>query len=109
MSLTEWTRVASNDDLEEGEMLGVDAGTVKVCLARVGGQVYAMNDMCTHFATRLSGGELYADELEVECPLHDSRFSFKDGQPHQVPADEPVEVYGVRIEGDGILVGPADT
>lgn len=107
MSLTEWTQVAMTDELPDGEMIGVDVGAVKICLARVNGTYYAMNDVCTHFATRLSGGELFADQMEVECPLHDSKFSFLDGEPHQVPADKPVEVYGVRVEGDGIVVGPA--
>lgn len=108
MSLAQWTKVASVGDLPEGEMLGVEAGGVKICLARAQGKYYAMNDICSHFATRLSGGEFYPDDLEVECPLHDSRFSLVDGTPHEVPADEPVEVYVVRVEGDDIVVGPVE-
>ncbi|MEU0265087.1 non-heme iron oxygenase ferredoxin subunit [Nocardioides sp. NPDC006303] len=108
MSLDQWTKVAAVGDLPDGEMIGVDAGQVKICLARVEDKYYAMNDICSHFATRLSGGEFYPDDLEVECPLHDSRFSLVDGSPHEVPADEPVQVYAVRVDGDEIVVGPAE-
>ncbi len=108
MTLTQWTKVATVGDVPDGDMIGGDTGEVKVCIARAGDKYYAMNDICSHFATRLSGGEFYPDELEVECPLHDSRFSLLDGAPHQVPADQPVEVYAVKVEGDDILVGPAN-
>ncbi|AKE01516.1 hypothetical protein XU06_31875 (plasmid) [Rhodococcus erythropolis] len=109
MSLNQWTKVAAVEDVPEDEMIGVTAGQVKICLARVKGKYYAMNDICSHFATRLSGGELYPDQLEVECPLHDSRFSLIDGSPHEVPAEECVDVYAVKVEGDEILVGPRES
>jgi nitrite reductase/ring-hydroxylating ferredoxin subunit len=83
MSQTDWTKVATKDELPDGEMIGVN------------------------FATRLSSGELFSDELEVQCPLHDSKFSFVDGKPNQVPADKPVAVYEVKVVDDEIFVGPA--
>src|SRR5690606_41747545 len=49
--------------------------------------------------TWLSSGELFPEKLEVQCPLHDSKFSFETGDPHQPPADKPVEVYAVKVEG----------
>jgi nitrite reductase/ring-hydroxylating ferredoxin subunit len=107
MSQTDWTKVATKDELPDGEMIGVNAGTLKVCLAQIDGKYYAVNDVCTHFATRLSSGELFSDELEVQCPLHDSKFSFVDGKPNQVPADKPVAVYEVKVVDDEIFVGPA--
>ena len=48
-------------------------------------------------------GELFPEKLEVQCPLHDSKFSFVDGTPHQPPADKPVETYAVKVEGDGVV------
>ncbi|MFE2487689.1 MULTISPECIES: Rieske (2Fe-2S) protein [Streptomyces] len=107
MSLTEWTKVATTDELPDGEIMGVEVGDLKICLARTGGKVYAINDICTHFATRLSTGELFEDELAVQCPLHDSKFSLLDGTPDEVPADDPVQVYAARLDGDNIVVGPA--
>jgi 3-phenylpropionate/trans-cinnamate dioxygenase ferredoxin subunit len=49
---------------------------------------------------------LFADSCEVQCPLHDSRFSLVDGRPTGLPATKPVKTYAVRIDGDDILVGP---
>ncbi|MGQ4618834.1 Rieske 2Fe-2S domain-containing protein [Nocardia sp. R7R-8] len=107
MSLTEWNKVASKDDLPEGEMIGVEVAGLKICLARIGGDYYAINDVCTHFATRLSDGELCSDEMAVQCPLHDSKFSLVDGTPDDEPAEDPVDVYAVKVIGDDIVVGPA--
>ena len=106
--LTEFVKVATVSDVPEGEMIGVTAGDVEICLAQVDGELYAINNICSHFYTWLSSGELFADVCEVQCPLHDSRFSFKTGEPHQAPADKPVDVFSVRVEGDDILVGPKE-
>lgn len=108
MPLTEWTKVATKDECPEGEMIGVEAGGLEICLAQVDGKFYAINNICTHFYTWLSSGELFPEKLEVQCPLHDSKFSFVDGTPHQPPADKPVEVYSVKVEGDDVLVGPKE-
>lgn len=102
----EFVRVASVSDVPEGQMISVEADGIPVCLARIGGEFYAINDICTHFFTYLSSGEIDVEACQVQCPLHDSRFSFKTGEPHQPPADVPVETYAVRIEGDDIYVGP---
>ena len=108
MPLTEWTKVATTGELPDGEMIGVEAGGLEICLAQINGKYYAINNICTHFYTWLSSGELFPEKLEVQCPLHDSKFSFETGEPHQAPADKPVEVYSVKVEGDDILVGPKE-
>jgi nitrite reductase/ring-hydroxylating ferredoxin subunit len=108
MPLNEWHKVATTSEVDDNEMIGVEAGGLEICLAKINGQYYAINNICTHFYTWLSSGELFPDRLEVQCPLHDSKFSFENGAPHQAPADKPVEVYGVKVEGDDILVGPKE-
>ena len=108
MALNEWTKVLAKDELPDNEIVGVKVGGVKLCLAQVNGEYYAINDICSHFYTRLSSGELYEDELAVQCPLHDSKFSLVDGKPHAEPAEKPVDVYAVKIDGDDIFVGPKE-
>ncbi len=102
--LNEFTRVAAVDDVPDGEMLGVVAGGIEICLAHIAGSFYAIGDICTHFYTLLSTGELHVDVCEVECPLHDSRFNLATGEPSHLPADKPADVYEVRVEGNDILV-----
>jgi naphthalene 1,2-dioxygenase system ferredoxin subunit len=106
MPLDEWHKVATTAELDDNEMIGVEAGGLEICLAKINGKYYAINNICTHFYTWLSSGELFPEKLEVQCPLHDSKFSFETGDPHQPPADKPVEVYSVKVEGDDIMVGP---
>jgi nitrite reductase/ring-hydroxylating ferredoxin subunit len=106
--LTTYTRVAGTGDLKDGSMLNVSAEGEAICLARLGDKYYAINNVCTHFFTYLTDGELYPDTCEVQCPLHDSRFNLETGEASEPPADVPEEVYNVKIEGDDILVGPKE-
>ena len=103
---SQFQKVASVSDLAEGEMIGAAVGEEKILVAKIGGEYFAINDICSHFYTLLSNGELYTDTCEVQCPLHDSRFCLRTGRPTDLPAEKPVEVYAVRIEGDDIVVGP---
>jgi 3-phenylpropionate/trans-cinnamate dioxygenase ferredoxin subunit len=105
-TITEFVKVCSVDDLPEGAMKGLSVGDQEVLVAHLNGNFYAINDICSHFFTMLSSGLLHADLLEVECPLHESRFSLITGEPHAPPADTPVEAYTVRVEGNDVFVGP---
>jgi nitrite reductase/ring-hydroxylating ferredoxin subunit len=104
--LNEFVRVASVDEVPEGKMLGIAAEGEDVCIARIDGIYYAIDNICTHMYTWLDSGELFPDSREVQCPLHESRFSFETGEPTTPPAESPVQRYAVRVEGNDILVGP---
>jgi len=104
--ISDFVKVASVDEVPEGTMLGVEAEGEDVCIARIGAQYYAINNICTHMYTWLDSGELFPQTREVQCPLHESRFSFETGQPMTPPAETPVKTYSVRVEGDDILIGP---
>src|SRR5947209_20310261 len=104
--LTKFVKVGTVSDLADGDMRDASVEGEEILLARVGEQYYAVNNICTHFFTYLSGGELFPESCEVLCPLHDSRFSLVDGRPTGLPATKPVKIYAVKVEGDAILVGP---
>ena len=104
--ITEFAPTIPEADLEEGSMRGVMVSNVPVLLAKVGGELFAINDICSHFHTHLSQGELLVDRIEVQCPLHDSCFSLRTGEPTDEPAEDPVETYTVKVEGGTIYVGP---
>ena len=67
--------------------------------------VYAIGDRCSHADYSLSEGDLYADELELECPKHGSTFSLTTGEPQCLPATAPVPVYAVERRGRRRLRG----
>lgn len=98
--------VARVDDIPDRGMKQVVAHGEPVGLYRVGGNVFAISDYCSHEQTFLTDGDFDADDLEVECPLHGSRFNVETGDVRILPATKPVPTYQVRIEGDVVLVGP---
>ena len=98
--------VAALDEIPDGGMKQVSAHGDVVGLYRVGDRVWAVNDYCTHEETFLTEGEFEPEEMEVECPLHGSRFNVVDGSVRILPATKPVATYPVKVEGDIVLVGP---
>ena len=46
------------------------------------------------------GGEVWADECQIECPRHGSTFDLRTGEPCSLPATQPVAVYDVEVDGD---------
>ncbi|MDP9068235.1 MAG: non-heme iron oxygenase ferredoxin subunit [Actinomycetota bacterium] len=98
--------VATLGEIPDGGVKQVSVHGDVVGLYRVGLDVYAINDYCSHEETFLSEGEFDREELEVECPLHGSRFNVVDGSVRILPATKPVASYPVKVEGDVVLVGP---
>ena len=104
--LTEFVKVASVGDLQGNGMLAVSAGAEEIIVARIGDDYFALDGWCSHEAGLLAEGQLHEGTCEVECPLHEGFFDLKTGRATNPPADEPVSVYQVRIDGDDIFVGP---
>ena len=102
--LLDYTKVAMVSDLSDGEMIAVNVEDQEVLLAKIDGEFFAINNVCSHFRALLTDGELHTETYEVQCPLHDSCFDLRTGIPKDLPADTPVATYSVRVEGDCILV-----
>jgi len=95
-------RACSLSDLpEEGAIRVVLDGT-PICVARSGGEVYAINDICSHADVSLSEGDV--EDGTVECWLHGSCFDLRTGAPTGLPATKPVATYPVTVEGDDVLI-----
>lgn len=100
-----FVKVAQVSEISPGEMLAVDYPTGDaVLLANVEGVIYACDDICSHAYASLSEGDL--NGAEVECPLHGAVFNVTTGEPLTPPANSPVKVYPVQVDGDDILVAP---
>ncbi|HEX2294350.1 MAG TPA: non-heme iron oxygenase ferredoxin subunit [Actinomycetota bacterium] len=98
--------VARLDDIGDGEMKQFSVAGELVGVYRVGDDVYALSDVCSHQEAYLTEGEFEPEDLEVECPLHGSRFNVTTGEVRILPATKPVASYSVKVEGGEILVGP---
>lgn len=97
-------RVCARDDLAPGNARCFDVGGQRVALVRVGDDFYAVGDTCSHADFSLSEGDVWGDELEIECPKHGSTFSLVTGEPQSLPATTPVPVYDVVVDGDDVKV-----
>ena len=102
--MEDFVKVAATTDLPPGELMLVEVEDERIALANVGGQYYAVPDECTHSGCPLSDGELEGERLQ--CPCHGSQFDVRTGEVVGPPADEPLTLYAIRIEGNDILVGP---
>jgi 3-phenylpropionate/trans-cinnamate dioxygenase ferredoxin subunit len=104
--VADFQAVAKLDEIPDGGMRQFVAHGEPIGLYRVGNEVFAIHDICTHEQTFLTDGEFEIEDMEVECPLHGSRFDVRDGSVRILPATKPVASYPVRLDGDVVLVGP---
>lgn len=107
--MADYETVAKLDEIPDGGMKQVVYKGDLVGLYRVGADVFAIGDVCTHEEAYLTDGDFDPDELEVECPLHGSHFNVVDGSVRILPATKPEPAYEVKLEGDLVLVGPRMT
>lgn len=97
-----FVKVAQVSEISPGEMISVDFSGDAVLVANVDGTIRACDDICSHAYASLSEGDLNGEE--VECPLHGALFNVTTGEALTPPADAPVKVYKVQVEGDDIYV-----
>jgi len=93
-------KVASLKALQARSPLCVEIEGKRIALFRLSGQVYALDDLCTHEGGPLSEGVVEGDE--VECPWHGARFRITTGELLSPPAYESVRTYKVRVRADDI-------
>ena len=65
---TTWYKVAEPDDLREGEVRTVSAGTESIALTFYQGEYGALNNACPHQGGPLADGTL--EDGRLRCPWH---------------------------------------
>ena len=96
------TRVAHQDDLNDGEMKSVNVGNREVLLARAEGRYYALHAHCTHYGAPLAEGVLNGDR--VMCPWHHACFSVRTGALLEPPALDAQPTFEVTEEDGEVFV-----
>lgn len=105
--MAEWVTVANADELREDELMGTSVDDVPMLVANAGGEYRAVGDICPHAGCLLSQGWIEGEA--VECSCHGSVFDLRTGEVVQPPAEEPVPVYDVRVEGGDVQVARPGT
>jgi len=103
-----YTPAATLADLPPGSSKRVYAGAEAVALFNVNGTIYAISNRCTHARASLSEGAVDAARCVVTCPWHAGVFSLESGQVLDGPPSLPVATYRVKLEGDTVLIAPAE-
>ncbi len=92
------------DELPPGTMKLVSAGLTTVGVYNVDGELFALEDRCSHDDGPLVEGDWEPEEAVVICPRHGSRFDIRTGRPLTLPAYEPVDTFPVVVEDGWVKV-----
>ena len=68
----------------------------EIMVVKIGDEIFAVNDVCTHGEVSLAEGEIIG--CSVECWLHGSAFDLRTGKPSGPPATKAIETYTVTVE-----------
>jgi 3-phenylpropionate/trans-cinnamate dioxygenase ferredoxin component len=94
--------VCSATELEPGDSRLVEVAGRRIGVFNAGGELYAIEDRCSHDDGPLAEGSFDPEARTVECPRHGSLFDLRSGRPRTLPAYLPVETFPVRVE-DGTI------
>jgi 3-phenylpropionate/trans-cinnamate dioxygenase ferredoxin component len=102
-------RICALEDLPKDQGSRIEVAGRVLALVRIGDDVYALGDTCSHADVSLSLGEVDADECTIECCKHGSLFDLRTGEALTLPATRPVPSYEVVVDdGQVVLVLPDD-
>jgi len=100
--MSEWIDVAKKSELAMGERLVVDSDAGAIAVFNLAGELYAIEDVCTHDGGELASGACEGDE--IICPRHGARFCIRNGKSLTPPAYEDIESFPVRVENGMVQV-----
>jgi 3-phenylpropionate/trans-cinnamate dioxygenase ferredoxin component len=102
--MPEWIKVCDMKSLKNGDLLDFDIEDKKILISKLRDEVYATDRICTHAYADLSTGFINDDEKTLTCPLHMSAFKLEDGTPQNLPAEEPLKTYKIKIQDNYVYI-----
>lgn len=93
--MADWVTVGAVDEIPMGAHKVADVNGVMVAVFNIGGQLYAIEDVCTHDGGILTGGSI--NGCVITCPRHGATFDVRTGEALTAPAYEPTATFPVRI------------
>jgi 3-phenylpropionate/trans-cinnamate dioxygenase ferredoxin component len=96
------------EELPPGSLKIVPAGHTIVGVYNCAGELFALEDRCSHDDGPLVEGDWEPDRCVVVCPRHGANFDIRTGRPLTLPAYEPVETYAVSVDDGMIFVDVPD-
>ena len=99
----EFFEIGDIEDLPNGERIFAEIGETYLVIFNVGGDYYAIEDLCSHDDGPLGDGD--TEGFEIICPRHGARFDVRTGKALTFPAVEDIPAYPLQVIEGKILVG----
>ncbi len=96
-----YARVLPASELRDGELIPVEINGWPVVLVRQRGSFYAVQNNCSHKDFPLSEAGFDPRDEVLVCAWHGGCFDLRTGAAVVPPATEPIEIFPVRVSGDG--------
>lgn len=90
------------DQLESGKPVKLEKAGKSICVTRVGDDVFAIDDTCSHSEASLSEGDVSG--FKIECWLHGAEFDLRTGEAVTLPANIALATYPVKIDANSVTV-----
>lgn len=101
--MSEFIKVATVDEIPVSGSKLVEIDYVRVALFNLNGEIYAIEDTCTHDGGPLVEGSV-VNNCEVMCPRHGARFDIRSGAALSFPAFEPTNTYAVQVKDNEVWI-----
>lgn len=95
-----YEQVMSLDDLPPNSSKAVELNGIDVLVCNAKGDIYAVQNLCTHQRAKLEGGRIR--NCFISCPLHGVMFDLKTGIPKGQMTNVPLKTFSTRIV-DGMI------
>jgi 3-phenylpropionate/trans-cinnamate dioxygenase ferredoxin subunit len=101
--MAEFVKVATIEKIPKGKMIKVEAKATEILLANVGGNIYAIDNICSHEGCGLNEGNL--DGYIITCPCHAAKYDIRTGNGQKdTPWGSGQQSFKVKIQGKNVLV-----
>lgn len=99
-----FVKVCDLSQLEEDEIFrGEPEGGPVIALYRLGDEVFATNDICTHGEASLSEDGFIEGNVVV-CSWHDGGFDIRTGEACRLPCLDPIGTYPIEVRDGEVFV-----
>ena len=88
--------------LVPGKPVRIEKNGEPLCVTRIGDEVFAIGDTCTHADASLAEGDI--SDFKIECWLHGAEFDLRTGVALTLPANISLQTYAVKIDGNSVTV-----
>ena len=101
--MTNWVEACATGDIDAEDVIRFDHGGKTYAVYRSpDDKFYATDGLCTHEKIHLADG-LVMDDI-IECPKHNGRFNYTNGEAMGAPVCVNLKTYPVRVDGGKVLI-----